>query len=354
MATPPKSSTKKRTKTPRLGRGLSSLMGTPVAIQPAAPTTASPEATETTSHSPEPRTRNTNAATASTPGALGATATATTPSPEDNRHLVHHLPLEKVVPNRHQPREHFDNDALNQLAASIKAEGIMQPIVVRSDKKGGYELVAGERRWRAAGIAGLATVPALVHDLDDRQMAEWALIENLQREDLNPIERAVAFQHLSDTFELSHAQVAMRVGLDRSTVTNLVRLLKLAPSVRDLVSRGTLSMGQSRALAGMADHAAQTALADQIVREGWTVRQVEDAVRQAHDAASTQGDPKPLKNTPPKAAYLQDLERQIAEQLKTKVKLKAGRKKGAGTLSIDFYSIDEFDQLMGRLGVSTE
>ena len=323
--------TKKRAKTPRLGRGLSSLMASPVSIEPAEPAVPPLPSKSTAPAIPVNNEKSTDT---------------------DDSNVMLHLPLKAIVANRHQPREHFDAAALERLAASIRAEGVMQPVVVRPDGKGGYELVAGERRWRAAGLAGLATVPALVRDLNDAKLAEWALIENLQREDLNPIERAVAFQNLGDTFALNHAQIAERVGLDRSTVTNLVRLLKLAEPVRDMVSQGTLSMGQARALAGLEDHQQQEDIAGRAIREGWTVRRVEDAVRLANSAADP--DKIPPVGAPPRAAYLQDLERQIAEQLKTKVKLKAGRKKGAGTLSIDFYSIDEFDQLLGRLGVSTE
>jgi len=229
---------------------------------------------------------------------------------------------------------------------------VMQPIVVRQSEEGGYELVAGERRWRAAGIAGLASVPALVRDLTDRQMAEWALIENLQREDLNPIERATAFRNLSDNHGLTQAQLAERLGLDRSTVTNLLRLLKLAPEVQTFVSQGTLSMSQARSIASIDDREQQIQLAENAIRKAWSVRETEEAVRRTN-AAAADGPPLPQKAPAPRAAYLADLERQIAEQLSTKVKLKAGRKKGSGTLAIDFYSIDEFDQLMGRLGVST-
>ena len=215
-----------------------------------------------------------------------------------------------------------------------------------------YELVAGERRWRAAQRAGLTSIPALLRDLDEQQSAEWALIENLQREDLNPIERAEAFQRLGENHGLSHDAIADRVGLDRSTVTNLLRLLNLAPGVRDLVRRNLLSMGHSRALAGLQDHERQVKLAEQALREGWSVRQIEAEVRSAGQNASGSARSKPAAKE--KAAYLIDLEKQIGEQLSTKVQIKAARKKGQGTLSIDFYSIDQFDELLAKLGVETE
>ena len=226
----------------------------------------------------------------------------------------------------------------------------MQPVVVRPVGKGGYELVAGERRWRAARTAGLERIPALLRELDDRQLAEWALIENLQREDLNPIERAEAFERLGDGFGLSHEEIAARVGLERSTVSNLLRLLRLAGPVREMVVREALSMGQARALAGVDSPAEQQMLAERAVKEGMSVRQVEAAVKTLRQGGEVKA---PAKKAL-RAAYLDDLERQIGEQLSTKVQIKTARKKGAGTLSIDFYSIDQFDELLAKLGVETQ
>ncbi|MEL7089345.1 MAG: ParB/RepB/Spo0J family partition protein [Planctomycetota bacterium] len=252
----------------------------------------------------------------------------------------------EIRPNPDQPRQHFEESALERLAGSIRSEGLMQPVIVRP-ADGGYELVAGERRWRAAKIAGLEHVPALVRELDDRQLAEWALIENIQREDLNPIERAEAFDRLAGGFGMSHDQIAGRVGLERSTVTNLLRLLRLSPPVRAMVARDMLSMGHSRALAGIDSPEDQLRLAERVVKEEMSVRQVEAAVKALRKDGSA-GEP-PKKAV--RAAYLDDLERQIGEQLSTKVQIKTARKKGAGTLSIDFYSIDQFDQLLDKLGV---
>lgn len=255
-----------------------------------------------------------------------------------------------IRPNPQQPRQHFDEGALGRLAESIRSEGMMQPVVLRPVGDGAYELVAGERRWRAAERAGLSEVPAFVKSLDDRQVAEWALIENLQREDLNPIERAEAFSRLGEQFGLGHEDIAERVGLERSTVTNLLRLLKLHPPVREMVVRNLLSMGQSRALAAVDDPERQLALAERIVREGLSVRQVEAEVKSLGQAGTKT--PESAKKAV-RAAYLDDLERQIGEQLSTKVQIKTGRKKGAGTLSIDFYDIDHFDTLLAKLGVET-
>jgi ParB family chromosome partitioning protein len=263
------------------------------------------------------------------------------------------LAVTDIQPNAQQPRQGFHQDRLDELAASIRQEGVMQPIVVRKSPKAGgavYELIAGERRWRAAQIAGLDYVPALLQDLDDGKAAEWALIENLQREDLNPMERAEAFQHLLSTYNLNHDEVAERVGLDRSTVTNHLRLLVLAPQVRQLVAEGHLQMGHARALAGVTDHALQEQIASRVTNEQWSVRKVEAEVRRV-----TQGEPsRTAKPTTGRSSHLVDLEQKMTEQLGTKVKVKPARKKGTGSLTIDFYSLDHFDELLQKLGVSTD
>jgi len=230
---------------------------------------------------------------------------------------------------------------------------MMQPIVVRPIKGAAnqYELIAGERRWRAAQEVGLVAVPALVREINDEKAAEWALIENLQREDLNPIEKAEAFQRLGHQFGLSHAEIAQRVGLERSSVSNLLRLLDLSDFVRDLIRENMLTMGQARAIAGLVDPALQRGLAERAVREGLSVRQVEDEVRRLQQGGRVAP---PGKGNRGATHALSDLEKQIAQQLGTKVKIKAGRKKGSGTLAIDFYSLDEFDALLARLDVKAE
>lgn len=314
----------------RLGKGLSSLMATPAAVSVAAP--AEPLAAVSSGEN----------STASAVPSLG-------PSIEPSAGFVW-LTIAEIRPNPDQPRQHFDEAALRRLSDSIRSEGLMQPVIVRPGDGCGYELVAGERRWRAAKMAGLEKVPALLKELDDRQLAEWALIENLQREDLNPIERAEAFERLGAAFNMSHEEIAERVGLERSTVTNLLRLLRLAPLVREMVVRESLSMGQARALAGVEAHAEQLALAERAIKEGMSVRQVEAAVK----ALRAGGKPVEPTGKAVRAAYLDDLERQIGQQLSTKVQIKTARKKGAGTLSIDFYNIDQFDELLGKLGVETQ
>ena len=325
------SSSAVKKKPSRLGRGLSSLMATPVPVESGAEGSAAVAVSETA-------------------GVVASGPDAGSGSLDTEQGGYTRLKVGVIGANATQPRQRFDETALQQLADSIKREGLIQPVVVRPVGAGRYELVAGERRWRAAGLAGLDSIPAFVKQLDDRQVAEWALIENLQREDLNPIERAEAFQRLGDAFGLSHEAIAERVGLERSTVTNLLRLLKLSPPVRDMVVRGLLSMGQSRALTGIEDPAQQLLLAERVVKEEMSVRQVEAEVK-ALGQDSAKASP---RKTTARPAYLDDLERQIGEQLSTKVQIKTARKKGAGTLSIDFYNIDQFDELLAKLGVETQ
>ncbi len=351
------STNKKRSS--RLGRGLSSLMAAPVQVQsPQEETTdsgvsgAGVEAVE--SHAEADGLKESQAEAGRLPGrGYDPVGEASPPShPNSRASDLYYLSVSVLEPNRHQPRQRFDEIGLKRLADSIASEGIMQPIIARPREgaTGRYEVVAGERRWRAAQIAGLESVPVIVRDLNDRQLAEWALIENLQREDLNPIERAEAFARLIDQFGLSHEEAGERVGMDRSSITNHLRLLGLAEPVKLLISESLLSMGQSRAIAGLSDVAQQQMLAERAVRQGMSVREVEAAVKKL-----TSGEKITAKSNPkPKAANLVDLEKQISEQLGTRVLIKAGRKKGAGTLSIEFYSLDQFDALVGKLGVKTD
>ena len=310
---------KSKTRAPRLGRGLSSLMAQPVQIE-------------------------------SDGSESGAAVAIQKPSKPDAQAGLTMLPLAAISANPHQPRQKFDTAALQTLAESIRSDGLLQPIVVRPAGDGRYEVAAGERRLRAAELAGLAELPAIVRELDDQQLAELALIENLQREDLNAIERALGFQHLVDQFQLSHEQIAQRVGVERPTVSNSLRLLGLCDSVRRMVQDGPLSGGHGKALAALADAGQQELLAKQAIRQAWSVRQLETAVRRLMGAADGEA-----AGTSPtgRSAHLVDLEQQIGGQLGAKVRISAGRKKGTGTLAIRFSSLDEFDQLLARLGVET-
>jgi len=341
----------KTRKSARLGRGLSTLLNQPVPVDAPAPD-AEPAAEPTDAPMPPPADAD------APPSEASAAPSPDDPPADDATEGIHRLPVNAITPNPNQPRKRFDEQALAELADSIRQAGVMQPIVVRpardaQDADASFELVAGERRWRAAQLAELAHIPAIVRDLTDQQLAEWALIENLQREDLNPIERAVAFQQLIEQFNLRHDDVAQRVGVNRSTVTNLLRLLALDEQVREFVAAGQLSAGQARALAGLSDASHQLALARQAIAEAWSVRKIEEAVRQANVGDT----PAPAAAQPRRtvrSAQLADLERQVAEQLHTRVRIKPGRKKGAGTLSIEFYDLDHFDSLLKQLGVETE
>ncbi|MEE9211181.1 MAG: ParB/RepB/Spo0J family partition protein, partial [Phycisphaeraceae bacterium] len=292
---------KKRSKKPsRLGRGLTSLMTGPVEVAP-------PAEPETVAHQD----------VAVAPPTSAADQARRTTTTGDHADELSYLPVESIRRNPHQPRQQFNPASLERLAESIHDDGIMQPVVVRPVGNGdkGYELVAGERRLRAAQQAGLDRIPAIVRQLDDRQVTEWSLIENLQREDLNPIERAEAFQSLIERFGLSHEQVAQRVGLDRSSVTNALRLLHLHESMQQLVRDGLLSLGQAKALAGLADRDLQAVLAKRAAAEGWSVRQVEAAVRTAGDGAADTGSKAPTTGrADSRPALLRDLEEQIGRQ----------------------------------------
>jgi len=332
MGTPKKRS-------PRLGRGLSSLMSSPVQVQPV----ETAPALEAQPQAPSLKLRQAVTQSPAPPELANKP-----PAGVSEQAGLTYLPLISLEPNRHQPRQRFDEAGLKRLSDSIKGEGVMQPIVARRTEAGAYEIVAGERRWRAAQLAGLSVIPAIVRDLTDRQLAEWALIENLQREDLNPMERAEAFSGLIEQFGLSHEEVGARVGLDRSSISNHLRLLTLAQPVQQLVLEGLVSMGQARALAGLSDVDQQRLLAERAVRQGMSVREVESAVRRLTASPGVAGKASQASRS---SAYLTGLEKQIAQQLGTKVAIKPSRKKGAGTLCIDFYSHDEFDALTARLGV---
>jgi len=344
----------KKRKPPRLGRGLQSLMTGAPAAEPVA--VADPTPPPAAAASPAAQAVATPA-----PGTPDDTpAQAPGNADEGQGVALFHVVLDRIVPNPHQPRQRWDDGSLDGLAASIREQGVMQPIVVRpapapapgfdGEQQGDaprYEIVAGERRWRAAQRAGLAAVPALLRTLSDEESAEWALVENVQREDLNAMDRAEAIQALVDQFHLTHADVADRLGLQRATVTNLTRLLTLAPPVREMVRDGLIAMGHARALAGLNEATHQVALAERVVRDGLSVRQVETAVKAFHVEPSAPPAPQPTA----KPAHLTELERDIADRLGLRVKLRTGRKKGTGSLEIKFASLEDFDALLNKLGL---
>jgi len=257
-------------------------------------------------------------------------------------------PIEEVYPAADQPRRRFDEVELDELAASIRAHGVIMPLVVRPRPGGGYTLIAGERRWRAAQRAGRHDVPVVIQDVDSREAFERALVENLQRADLNPIEEALAFQRLIDEFGLHQDEVAARVGKDRSTVANAVRLLKLPDGVRAMVEDRRLSMGHARALLGLDEPAAIETAARAVIAKGLSVRATETLVRAKHDPAPPRE--RTTRTPPTKSASARDLEERLTRALGAPVTLdEDGGDAKSGTLQIRYLDLDHLDKLLDKL-----
>ena len=263
------------------------------------------------------------------------------------------IPVASVSPNPNQPRVHFDEESLTELSASIAEMGVLQPILVRPVDGGAFELIAGERRWRAAQRAGLTTIPAVIRMTDDATSVEQALVENLHRQDLTALEEAAAFQQLLDEFGLTHDQVATRVGKSRSAITNSLRLLGLPPAVQHLLADGKLSAGHARALLGTPDRARQEQLAREAAAGGWSVRMVEDAVRAdatpAPGAIHEHSGPEPVDgagltpSTRLRPPGLLELEHLLAEHLDTRVSVQMTAKKGR--VSIEFADLEDLERI---------
>ncbi|HYH95434.1 ParB/RepB/Spo0J family partition protein [Hyalangium sp.] len=257
------------------------------------------------------------------------------------RNGVLKLPIESIRRDTAQPRRHFDEAKLAELTESIKAQGVLQPVLVRKEGSG-YKLIAGERRWRAAQAAGLKEVPALVREVTESQAFELALVENLQRADLNPIEEAEGYQRLQEDFKLTQEQISQRVGKERSTVANALRLLALPEDVKELVADGTLSMGHARALLGVPRLPELQALAAQVAEKKLSVRDTEKLVQQRRTHKKEGG--RPPKQSPQAKALVEELQRRLG----TKVRL-SERSPGKGTLEVDFFSYDDLDRLLKLL-----
>jgi len=249
------------------------------------------------------------------------------------------LAIDSLQPGRFQPRAHIGQEGLAELAESIKAQGVMQPILARPLGAGRYEIVAGERRWRAARMAGLATVPALVRDVPDRNALAIALIENLQREDLNPLDEAKGIKRLTEEFAMTHAEAAEAVGRSRAAITNALRLLELAPPVQELLREGKLDMGHARALLAL-PALRQIDLAREAVARQLSVRQVEKRV------AGLTARPSPRARSDRDVARLED---ELSGQLGTTVSIRTGAKPGTGKLVIHYSSLDQLETLLNRL-----
>ncbi|MHA6205742.1 ParB/RepB/Spo0J family partition protein [Dyella soli] len=252
------------------------------------------------------------------------------------------LPIQQIQPGKYQPRRHWNDEALDELAASIRAQGLIQPIVVRAIGKNSYELIAGERRWRAAQRAQLSELPVLVKDVPEVAVPAMALIENIQRQDLTPLEEADALKRLIDDFDLTHQQAADAVGRSRAAVSNLLRLTELPESIKRLLDESKLEMGHARCLLTLPEHLAE-GLALEAARKNWSVRELEEAARRAQTAPKGKA-----KSAPSRDPNIADLERQLAERFATRVELAQGRG-GRGKLVIHYHSNDELEGILGKI-----
>ena len=270
---------------------------------------------------------------------LGDVVTA--PAATEKSHEVLKLPIEFLQRGKYQPRKDMDPEKLKELSDSIAAQGIIQPIVVRKISDDKYEIIAGERRWRAAQLAELSEVPVLIKDIDDRAVMAVALIENIQREDLNALEEAEALHRLLDEFELTHQQIAESIGKSRTTITNLLRLLDLAGDVKNMLGRGQLEMGHARALLGL-EEAKQVEIAHKAIKQNLTVRAVEKLVRELHEdkpaTAPKKADPDTLR-----------LQRELSERTGAKVEINH-QSGGKGKLIFSYTSLEELEGIINRIG----
>jgi ParB family transcriptional regulator, chromosome partitioning protein len=341
---------------PRLGRGLSSLISS----------LAGPESLQSQYAADQPAQGAAQGAGAKAPIAVSA---------EGEMQTARDLPLDQIAPNPYQPRREFPQEELAGLAASIAVHGVLQPIrvAVASDPAAStpYSLVAGERRLRAAKMAGLKTIPCVISRATPEQMLQWAVIENVHRSDLNPIERADAYQQFINRFNISQADLAESLGEPRTTIANYLRILDLQEEVRSMIAAGALSFGHAKVLAGLAGMPAQPgpagatgqpgeadvqlALARRVLAESLSVRDLEALVAEA-GRAWADGAKAPAGAAParPRPAYIKDLEERLCASVGTRVRIQPGRRKNAGRLIIEYYSLDDFDRIAAILGVSPE
>jgi ParB family chromosome partitioning protein len=314
---------------PALGRGLGALLG-------GGPSTAKPPANivSTTAPAPSP-----------------VTPVAPVAATADIREKVERVALSRVQPCAFQPRKDFSEPAIRELADSIKEQGIVQPLIVRA-KGDGFELIAGERRWRAAQLLGLKEIPVLVREADDRTVLELALIENLQRENLNAIEEALGYSQLLQQFALTQDEVATKVGRSRAVVANALRLLKLPDEVQAHVRDGSLSVGHAKVILGLASGEEQRRAAAKALKDGLNVRQTEALVAHLQAARKTTSTPTAPTAALPRDAHVADLETKLQQRLGTKVSLRY--LKGKGSIEIRFFNDDDLDRVLDLLGVKVD
>ncbi len=279
---------------------------------------------------------------------LKTTAGQLQPALADAATLSLRIPIQDIEVNPKQPRRDFDEAALHELAGSIKMHDIIQPITVSKKANGKYRLIAGERRWRASKIAGLKDIPAYIRQVNDVELLELALLENLQRENLNPIEISLSYKRLMDELDYTQEQVAERMGKDRTTVTNYIRLLKLPPDIQLAVRNGQISMGHARALINIDTVEKQLFVFKAIREKELSVRQTEALVRQLYKA------PPEKKKQPEQGEHIyKQITDKLSEQFSTKVQLKHD-KKGAGSITIEYFSLEQFNHILKQLGVTVE
>jgi ParB family chromosome partitioning protein len=267
--------------------------------------------------------------------------------------IFQYIPTEDVRPNRYQPRAEFDDDALDGLAASIRSEGVMQPLVVRRWKEAGlvgktaqWEIVAGERRWRAALLAGLRQLPCVVQEVDDQQAAEWALVENLQREDLGALELAQAFLQLQKTFGMTQDEIAERVGMHRASVANYLRVLELEAPIQQWLQEGSLSFGHAKVLLGLGAGEDRVRVARRAVRQGLSVRALEQSAARGGGVPGAQKSETVSKTSD----STRDLERRLGEYLGSRVTIRTSSGGSKGSVQIAFYDLDHFESLLQKMG----
>lgn len=323
-------------KSRRLGRGLTSLVGNaPIQIDPV------PEPPETLENPLQ-----------------GDSSPTSTPTPDlENVKLgetVRQLLVSEIHPNPDQPRSSFSAEALEELANSIREHGVLQPILVRSSTPNTYQIIAGERRYRACQLLGFERMPAIVQDLSDAQTAEIALVENVQREDLNPLEKALGIARLRDDFGYSLADIAAKLGLNRSSISNTLRLLDLEPEILDMLRDQAISQGHAKALLAHPPGASRVQLALRASQEGWSVRTLENTPPETPTGSLAGKGPSPTRVEQAQAANIRRLESLLSEALSTRAKIRTTANGRKGTITIEYYDLDHFDALLSRLGVSKE
>ncbi|HEX7861935.1 MAG TPA: ParB/RepB/Spo0J family partition protein [Verrucomicrobiae bacterium] len=311
---------------PALGRGLGALMGGSPGKPPATTTTP--------------------------PVSAPVSAAASVPAKPAGE-VVQRIPVTRIVPCPFQPRKDFSDDSIKELADSIKEQGVLQPLIVRA-KNGSFELIAGERRWRAAQVAGLTELPVLVREADDRKVLELALIENLQRENLNVIEEALGYAKLIKDFSLTQEEAAQKVGKNRATVANVLRLLQLHPDIQSYVRNGLLTFGHARAILGMTSPESQKVIAEEVIRDGRSVRETEQLVSERSQQTKAAPSANGLATKPPFTpdVHIAELQTKLQERFGTKVLVRY--RKGKGAVEIRFFNDDDLDRVLDVIGVKMD